>query len=214
MTFLTRFSADSKPYSGLARAIAADLLRETPVSEAAPTCFACGREYTYGGPNASGQFCSTRCRDAYDAGVPQHTQLPTPASWIGADFSRGMQVAGRIIPRCDRCGGLCVERYRSKAGRNYCHWRCRDDKPRDCIVCRKKLYAIDRRGPYCSPGCANETRTKKASRVSGAKPQNRVEVRPVESALLEPVFEGGGPAAKEERRGAASPMRKNGREAP
>jgi hypothetical protein len=36
----------------------------------APTCFSCGRGFAYKGPQGdeSGRFCSTRCREWYDAG--------------------------------------------------------------------------------------------------------------------------------------------------
>jgi hypothetical protein len=39
----------------------------------APECFACGRAYSRG----DGRFCTTKCRDAYDAGFPAYTSTPT-----------------------------------------------------------------------------------------------------------------------------------------
>jgi hypothetical protein len=38
----------------------------------APTCFSCGREFTHKGPQGddSGRFCSSRCREWFDAGNP------------------------------------------------------------------------------------------------------------------------------------------------
>jgi hypothetical protein len=59
----------------LARVIEADLLAEKPAAkDDAMSCHACGRPYMYRGPHgdASGRFCSDRCRDAYDAGWPAY----------------------------------------------------------------------------------------------------------------------------------------------
>jgi hypothetical protein len=61
--------------STLTRVIEADLLTEKPmVRNDAVSCHACGRPYMYRGPlgDASGRFCSDRCRDAYDAGWPAY----------------------------------------------------------------------------------------------------------------------------------------------
>jgi hypothetical protein len=143
--------------NNLARAIERDLLAERPRSAPTPECFACGRGYTPMPPSGddSTRFCSDRCREAFDAGLPRNVDLPTAGDWIGVDTSRMVQVAGPPIPRCDRCGGLCVELYRKK-GKTFCNWRCRDDKPRDCKTCGKSLYAVARQGPYCSVSCAND----------------------------------------------------------
>jgi hypothetical protein len=177
----------------LARNIAADLLAERPKLVPAPRCFACDHEYTPGqsGGDDSTRFCSTRCREAFDAGLPRNVDLPTPVAWLAVDTSRMVQVAGPPIPRCDACGGLCVELYR-KRGKTFCNWRCRDGKPRFCKTCGESLYNSGRKGPYCSTTCANArgvTGRKTAKRPPGAKPQNSASGRPVKRALLKPVFD-------------------------
>ena len=54
------------PLTTLAQAIMRDTLRGRQQRDVSPTCFACGRSYSRG----HGRFCSTRCRDAFDAGAP------------------------------------------------------------------------------------------------------------------------------------------------
>jgi hypothetical protein len=60
----------------LAAAIARDILRPIakPPHRPSDQCFACGRGFTYRGPNGdeSGRFCSTRCRIGFDAGLPPY----------------------------------------------------------------------------------------------------------------------------------------------
>jgi len=147
----------------VARAIERDLLREAEVPAVkTSTCHCCGRGFAYHLPTGddSGRFCSLRCRQAYDDGGPRYADLSTSNDWINVDLSKCIQIAGPAIPRCDSCGGLCVELYR-KAGKAFCRWRCRDGKPRECIACGVNLYGIARRGPYCSEKCANEPRRKR-----------------------------------------------------
>jgi hypothetical protein len=87
----------------LARNIERELLAVRPKSAPTPRCFACDREYTPGQPGGddSTRFCSTRCREGFDAGLPRNVDLPTAADWIGVDTGRMAQVAGPAIPRCD-----------------------------------------------------------------------------------------------------------------
>jgi hypothetical protein len=54
--------------STLADAIERDRLKERPQTAQAPTCFVCGRSYSIG----DGRFCSLRCRDGFDAGLPPY----------------------------------------------------------------------------------------------------------------------------------------------
>jgi hypothetical protein len=175
----------------LALAIQRDLLNDDrPSISNVAECFMCGRAYTPKPQTGddSNRFCSAHCREAFDAGMPRNVDLPTAADWIGRDLSRCIQIAGPPIPRCDRCGGLCVELYR-KQGKVFCHWRCRDDKPRDCVVCGRNLYNLGRKGPYCSDTCANSSRHKKTRSLAlTAKPQNTVQEVPISSALPHPGF--------------------------
>jgi hypothetical protein len=61
--------------STIARAIERDLLREREEKPDAPHCHACGRPYLYrppppDGDDSSRRFCSARCRESYDDGLP------------------------------------------------------------------------------------------------------------------------------------------------
>ena len=65
--------------AALADAILRDRQRERPTStKTTAECFACGREYLYRDPDGddSARFCSTRCREAYDAGFPRASDNP------------------------------------------------------------------------------------------------------------------------------------------
>ena len=69
----------------LAAAIERDLLRTEPDRTAAPKCFACGRSFLprpSDGDDDTWRFCSPRCREAYDAGLPPYDldQFKKPAS--------------------------------------------------------------------------------------------------------------------------------------
>lgn len=50
----------------LTKAILADYERPAPPRQEALKCFTCARTYIQG----DGRFCSRRCRDAFDAGLP------------------------------------------------------------------------------------------------------------------------------------------------
>jgi hypothetical protein len=59
----------------LAAAIQRDLLRTEPAKTETPTCYACGRSFlprSSTGDDNTHAFCSTRCREAYDAGFPAY----------------------------------------------------------------------------------------------------------------------------------------------
>jgi hypothetical protein len=142
----------------LADKIAAGLLRETKRT-ITPTCWACDR------PSIE-RFCSKNCIEAYDAGWPRNADAPTAADFICVDTSRWKQIAGPPIPACTRCGGLCVEMFKAVGG-PFCSWRCRDGKPKDCQVCGKPLYALPRRGPYCSDACAGNLKARKEAGKAG-----------------------------------------------
>jgi len=55
----------------LARALLRDRERTPNSASKIVDCFLCGASYTHKGPNGddNGRFCSTRCREAYDAGA-------------------------------------------------------------------------------------------------------------------------------------------------
>jgi hypothetical protein len=56
----------------LATAIQRDLLRTERPKTDAPRCHACGRTYWGRGHGVSGRFCSSRCVEAYDNGLPAY----------------------------------------------------------------------------------------------------------------------------------------------
>jgi hypothetical protein len=102
--------------STLAKAIEADLLADKPVAKNdAMSCHACGRPYMYRGPRGdnSGRFCSDRCRDAYDAGLPAYDpgRKSTTAALVdplagSRQLSRGIKrrAAHGWIIECFGCG--------------------------------------------------------------------------------------------------------------
>ena len=147
----------------LAKVIEADILAAKPEREATPTCFACDRENR-------GRFCSARCRDAHDAGFPSFERQRELARGFPDPSKPLALVAGGPVPDCMRCGDPCIETARGKHGEPFCGWRCRDDKPKDCAICGTGLNASGRRGPYCSPGCANTPRKAK----KGTDSQNAI----------------------------------------
>ena len=58
--------------------------------ETCATCFACGRGYCKG----EGRFCSTRCREAFDAGFPPAPDLHYARAMINVPLSAWRVVAG------------------------------------------------------------------------------------------------------------------------
>ena len=67
----------------LTAALLADRERAPTTEHNIVACFSCGRTYVYKGrkDELNGRFCSTRCRDWFDAGNPSHEQqrrLETP----------------------------------------------------------------------------------------------------------------------------------------
>jgi hypothetical protein len=103
----------------LARIIERDLLTEDIARPEAPRCFACGRPYLPKPPSGddSTRFCSTRCREAYDAGLPAHD--PDYASKSNPRwYSLPMGRHGFLI----NCGG-CGRTFDSK-GLRYCSTEC------------------------------------------------------------------------------------------
>jgi hypothetical protein len=75
--------------ANLAAAIERDLLRSEPTRTDAPECFACGRSFL---PRPSDgedtwRFCSPRCREAYDAGLPPYD--PDHSKKLASSFNPG-----------------------------------------------------------------------------------------------------------------------------
>src|SRR5215831_3924358 len=104
--------------------------------EICATCFACGRGYCKG----DGRFCSTRCREAFDAGFPPakdesnyiramtnvplaawHVVAGPPGIEIGARFYesiRGRKSDGRGVTRPAADSGRSRPRFRNDAARH------------------------------------------------------------------------------------------------
>ena len=74
----------------LAAAIERDLLRNEPPRTHAPECFACGRSFLprpCDGDDDNWRFCSRRCREAYDAGLPPYD--PDQLKKLASRFNPG-----------------------------------------------------------------------------------------------------------------------------
>jgi hypothetical protein len=83
--------------NGLADAIARDILADRRPVPVASTCFACGRSFGRG----DGRFCSTRCRTAFDAGLPPFDRardaLNVPLSaWRVVAGPPGVEIGSRF----------------------------------------------------------------------------------------------------------------------
>ena len=105
----------------IARAIERHLLREREEKPNAPRCHACGRSYWHREPPPDNDhnraFCSSRCRQAYDAGLPAHD-----ADYAGKSnprwYSLSLGARGFLI-HCLGCG----ERFDS-VGLRCCSPKC------------------------------------------------------------------------------------------
>jgi hypothetical protein len=169
--------------SALARAIERELLREpsTPKHQTAK-CFLCGRDYLYVDTSGddNGRFCSARCREAYDAGLPAYD--PNYASknnprW----YSLPMGKHGFLI----NCAG-CGRQFDSKSLR-CCSVECERayrlkeevaDHPfrvvkRKCVECSgeipnwRKGRRVSKTTRFCSDRCAERSRRKiRSSRLA------------------------------------------------
>jgi hypothetical protein len=90
------------------------LLEERPAAKVFPNCFCCGVTYSKG----DGRFCSTRCRDAYDAGFPAYR--PTVVKYSLPIRGAGFEIicAGCRQPfsskglRC--CSQACERKHRER----------------------------------------------------------------------------------------------------
>jgi hypothetical protein len=170
----------------LAAAIERDLLAKRPKSEPTPDCFACGRGYMPKPPTGddSTRFCSVRCREAFDAGLPAHD--PTYANksnprWYSLPFGRhGFLVdcagCGRRFdskglrccsPACERSLGERreVERLKAEAGVEY---QSRLGPRRKCDGCGRDIpnwrkgRRVSKATRFCSPSCSRKMRAKAA----------------------------------------------------
>jgi hypothetical protein len=86
--------------SAIASAIEKDLFADRPQRDhRSALCLACGRSYI----NGDGRFCSTRCRDGFDVGLPPFQQQETRSAqtWF-AGRSMRPRGDGFLIP-CAHC---------------------------------------------------------------------------------------------------------------
>jgi len=114
-----------------------------------PTCFSCGREFTYRGPQGddSGRFCHPRCREWYDAGNPPYAPPKPPY-----DMSLGPEGFYIDCPACSR-------RFESK-GLRCCSTTCEratcnheDGKAHGCQFCGSRIPKGRSRAKFCSDDC-------------------------------------------------------------
>jgi hypothetical protein len=170
----------------LAVAIERDLLAKRPKSEPTPECFACGHGYTPGpsGGDDSTRFCSPRCREAYDAGLPSYDppyanksnprwyNLPMgrhgfiiDCAGCGKRFdSKGLRCCS---PACERSLGERgeIERLKAEAGVDY---ESRLGPKRKCEGCGGDIprwrngRKVSGKTRFCSPSCGEKARAKAA----------------------------------------------------
>jgi hypothetical protein len=159
----------------LTNAIMRDRQRERPTpTKTTAECFACGREYLYRDTDGddSGRFCSTRCREAYDAGFPAHASKGSQ-HW----HSLPMGKHGFLI----KCRG-CERQFDSK-GLRCCSVECERayrlkeevaEHPfrfvkRKCVECSgeipnwRKGRRVSKATRFCSDRCAERSRRKMGS---------------------------------------------------
>jgi hypothetical protein len=135
----------------------------------APTCFSCGREYTYRAPKGdnSGRFCSTRCREWYDAGNPPYDPLYADRFYSLPKGPEGFYI---------NCAG-CHRRFDSK-GLRCCSPECEravcsheDGKRYGCQFCGRRIPKARRgRAKFCEDDCATANRRKQRYLADDASP--------------------------------------------
>ena len=156
----------------LARIIEADLLREPehkPSTYRVADCFTCGRSFLHKGCDGdnSGRFCSTRCREGFDAGWPPYDpayahktnprwySLPMGprgffincASWGKRFDSIGLRCCSTPYERDYRAaeerGKHKITRYASRPTCEVCH----------TVIARRGRRRSPRTARFCSDAC-------------------------------------------------------------
>jgi hypothetical protein len=150
--------------TGLADAIARDLLAERLPPPVAQTCFACGRPYFRG----DGRFCGSKCRQAYDLGF-------TPSEFV-SKLSDGVSLVCRgcgrqFVSKGLRCCSVACERQSHErdakaalmaevgmdlAAKRKCQ-ECGGDIPRWTGVGRKRRQ-VTSAARFCSLKCGKRAR--------------------------------------------------------
>ena len=100
----------------LAAAIERDILRQPSRPIPSPTCFTCGRSFGRG----DGRFCSTRCRSAFDDGLPPYEpldldnyySLPKGPTGFHVDCAHCRKRFDSRGLRC--CSAECEQKYHQK----------------------------------------------------------------------------------------------------
>lgn len=91
----------------IADAITRETLKPTTPRSKAATCFTCGRGFIKG----DGRFCSTRCRGAFDAGLPAFEPLNLDTLYSLPKGSIGFYVdCANCHKRFDSVGWRCCSR--------------------------------------------------------------------------------------------------------
>jgi hypothetical protein len=159
--------------TALAEAITRDILADRLLRSfrstvpAAPTCFACGRSYSAG----DGRLCSTRCRAAFDAGLPPYEATAAAYSLTPRGDGFAIECAGcrkTFIGRGLRCCSTeCEGAYREREeiaatmaevgmelpdAKRKCE-QCSRDIPRYRGV-GKARREVRKDARFCSPRCA------------------------------------------------------------
>jgi hypothetical protein len=164
------------PSARLARALLRDRDNKQQPSSSSSSCFVCGRSYSHG----DGRFCSTRCRSAFDAGMPAYEPLA-----ITYSLPKGRDGFLIDCAHCRRkfdspgwkcCSTDCSRELRCKlaleaelAGDPF---RAVKRKCLDCggnIPNWRKGRRVSKATKFCSPRCKD--RHAKIARVSASDPQ-------------------------------------------
>jgi hypothetical protein len=170
----------SQEQSRIASPLSKALAREMLAERKAPTldllhCFACGRRFIYRGPKGdeSGRFCSTRCREAFDQGLPAYDpdyasksnqrwyHLPLgPTGFLIARVGCGQQFDSKGLRACSPA---CEDAYRRRLELAKDPFR---PIKRKCAKCDKDIpnwrkgRRVSRATRFCSDRCSAEARRK------------------------------------------------------
>jgi hypothetical protein len=148
------------PSARLARALLRDRDNKQQPSSWSPSCFACGRSYSRG----DGRFCSTRCRETFDAGIPAHEpidikySLPKGRHGFLIDCAHCRRQFDSPGWRC--CSTDCAREYRRKQAleAELADYPFRVVKPK-CLQCGQAMplwkngKRVTSARKFCSPRC-------------------------------------------------------------
>jgi hypothetical protein len=160
----------------LQKALERDLLADRPAREKEATCFTCGRGYLLKPQDDSNRFCSTRCREGFDAGAPYDPASKTnryslpigPTGFLINCLGCGKRFDSRGL-RC--CSTDCERRYRQRAESIAAMAEVDMDKPvkRKCQHCDGDIPTwrngrkVSKAARFCGPSCQRKAKRGQSS---------------------------------------------------